>query len=403
MMSNVYPQWDIPTIIFYVILAYIGVYCIKKGQYVSYPHFHRVNSKVVVNSYYVLWWLIWTLAATFRLINANGVGGTDAWTYINYFQIANNTSFSNTDDIILKYALHYEPLWKYYTEFIRLFTDNYKVFLFITYGFIVYSYQKFIKGFEFEKVYAAPFICLFFVYLRGFNTLRTNVAAAFILLMTLALKDEKYKKAIILGICSVGMQVSSALYCLFIPFYWFYKKGVLNKYKVFLLLIVSIVIGKVTQKLLTGNLGLLMGHSYASYASHNIGKSFMDNFWKVAFTQILIGIMLFLFDKKIKKRIAVGNNISKSLLFLRTVCIFDVVTIPITFVLDIWRGYEYFYVARLMMWSVITDIVLRKQLSGTRKLIIALEFVIFTAWLIFRIYSTYKGSGYVPYVISIFD
>ena len=311
--------------------------------------------------------------------------------------------YGKADDIILRIALHYEPLWKNYTGFIRLFTDSYKFFFFITYGFVLWAYQKFIKGFEFEKIYAAPFICLFFVYLRGFNTLRTNVAAAFILLMALALKDEKYIKAIILGLCSVGIQVSSALYCLFIPFYWFYKKGVLNKYKVFLLLIVSTVIGKIAQALLTGNLGLLMGHSYAAYATHNIGKSFMDNFWKIAFTQILIGIMLFIFDKKIKKRIAIGNNISKSLLFLRMVCIFDVITIPITFVLDIWRGYEYFYVARLMMWSVITDIVLRKQISGMRKLIIAFEITIFTAWLIFRIYNTYESSGYVPYVFSIFD
>ena len=401
MQYKIYPHWDMLSIILYVLMGYLGAFAIKKGSKKPYTVVKRNARTISINSLYVIWWFLWSFVAAFRLINSNGIGGTDAWTYINYFKICNGGS-SNIADTILYYAEHYEVLWKLFNKFVRIFTDNYHVLFAIVYGFIVWTYQKTINSFSYDRIYAAPFICLFFLYLRGFNTLRTELSGAFILLMVIALKKENYKKAIILGIVSVGIQISSALYCLFIPFHYLFKKGRLKTSTVVILLILAIVVGRGAQVVLTGSIGKSLGHMYFSYAAHNLGKSFLDNYWKIAFGQILIGVLILLFDKKLKSKVSPEMGIADSVQFVREVCLFDVITIPVTFILDIWRGYEYLYIMRLLMWSYVTYVFLKGKSSSFRHIVAVIEVLVFTAWLVFRINHTWESSGYLPYVVSIF-
>lgn len=412
MYSSVYPHWDIVSVIFYIILAYVGAICLKQAKKQEVAVILTGSKKAQKGkfrltrseAYYLLWWFTWVFFAAFRLINSHGIGGTDAWTYINYFINANGV-VNREASVVYKFAEHYEIFWRLFTRFVRLFTDNYRIYLIILYGFIVWGYQKFIKSFPIDKVYAAPFITLFFVYLRGFNTIRTNVAAIFILLMIVFLKKDNLKYAVLMGVLAIGTQISSALYCLLIPFYWLYKKNRLKPYLVIILVIASTLVGRFAQSMLTGPLGQMLGHSYSSYAVHNINASFLDNFWKIAFGQLLLAGLLLVFDKKLKARITENSfysEVGQSIRILRLVCIFDIITIPITFILDIWRGYEILYIVRLMMWSEILYVFLRNKDRTFKYCVLAFTWVAYTAWLVFRIANTWESSGYMPYILNLF-
>ncbi len=402
MQPGIVPHWDLFSIVFYVFLALLGAFAVKYSERKPYVFFRQHRGSISVNKGYCLWWFVWTMVAAFRLINRNGIGGTDAYGYKNFFWICNGASFDDSA-LILQFSEHYELLWKLLNRFVRLFTGNYRVFFVLVYGFITWSFQKVIKSFSYERIYVAPFICLFFVYLRGFNTLRTETAIAFILLMVLALKKNNYIKAIIFGLLSIGFQISSALYVLLIPFHFLYKKKQIKIGTVILMIVLASAVGKIGQIMLTGHLGQVLGHSYSSYASKNIGHSFLENYWKIAFGQILIGGLIVLFDKKLKEKTPSVGSVAASIQFVREVCLFDVITIPVTFVLNIWRGYEYLYIMRLMMWSYATSAFLKGKEAYFKCAVCAMEVVVFTAWLVFRINHTWESSGYLPYVLSIFE
>lgn len=402
MQTNLSPSWDLLSVMLYVFLGYVGACAIKKSKRKSYVLFRRRGNRIYADLPYLLWWCSWTFVAAFRLVNKNGLGGTDAYAYVNFFKICNGSAFEDSA-LVLQYAEHYEILYKLLNKVIRLFTGNHQVLFLLVYGFIVWTYQKVIRCFSYENIYAAPFIALFFVYLRSFNTLRTELSAAFILLMTLSLYKDKYRSAILLGIMAIGIQITSALYCLLIPFHYWCRKGKLNTYKVIIMVALSSLTGKAAQILMTGSIGRALGHQYFSYAGHNIGHSFFENFWKIAFGQLLIGLLILAFDRKLKRKMSENGEFAASLQFVREVCLFDVITIPITFILDIWRGYEYLYIMRLLMWSYVTCVFLKGKKSDVRHVVCAVEVVMFTAWLVFRIVKTWEQSGYMPYMLSVFQ
>ena len=402
MKSDIMPHWDNLSVLFYLLLAYIGSFCLVRGVRKSTALPIDISAKhggtVKFNLYFLSWLIVWSLVSSLRLINGNSLGGTDAWSYIHYFEGCNNGQLS---EIIVQYSAHYEILWKYVTKAIRLLSGNYKFYLLIYHAFLILSYQYFVKAFPIDQYFFAPFILVFFVFLRGFNTFRTNASAALILLMIVCLYRGKTIKACILGICAVGFQISSAMYCLMIPFYILNKKKKLKPWLVCLFLVGFIVIGKIAQTLLVGPLGKMLGHSYASYASRNIGHSFFENYWKISFGQLLLAVVLFLYDKKIRKRIRVGDNTGKSLQVIRIACIYDILTIPICFIISNWRGYENLYLARLIMWSELIYLWLKKTSPVVKKIIEIILVIGFSMWLVFRIEATWEGSGYLPYVLDI--
>lgn len=56
--------------------------------------------------------------------------------------------------------------------------------------------------------------------------------------------------------------------------------------------------------------------------------------------------------------------------------------IPVCYILGIWRGYEYFYIPRLIMWGVLMKGVL-SHFNSTSKIIVRILFlVLFIAWMI---------------------
>lgn len=158
---------------------------------------------------------------------------------------------------------------------------------------------------------------------------------------------------------------------------------------------------KVVQSVLMKMTGLR--GAYSSYASKSLNTSFFDDGWKIAFGQLLLLALMIVFRKSIKRVVVNFSAINKSRYqFVYKLCFYDFLMIPVCYILGIWRGYEYFYIPRLIMWGVLMKGVL-SHFNSTSKIIVRILFlVLFIAWMIFRVFNTYESSALMPYVLDIF-
>ena len=164
---NILPIWDISSIIFYIILGLIAVVCLYNFQ----KRKCFLSHKWLLKDKYLSWWLlIWVTVAVLRYVKSP-IGGMDASNYATYFEICRN-------DIIPPYFEHFagDILFKYFNQTIRLFTSEYHIYFFITYGIICYVMIEFCKRFCPSKISYIPFFLLFYWYLLSFNTLRSHLA-----------------------------------------------------------------------------------------------------------------------------------------------------------------------------------------------------------------------------------
>ena len=126
----------------------------------------------------------------------------------------------------------------------------------------------------------------------------------------------------------------------------------------------------------------------------------MDNAWKIAFEQMALGAMMLIKIKKLRCRWATFDEIDKKkieIIFL--ICVFDFMLIPVNYIMGIWRGYEFFYAPRLVMWGEIITVLSSKKESLLSKM---LFLSIFIAWMVFRVEHTYEDSCLMPYIFEPF-
>ena len=385
-------KWSLLSVVFYVFLAYVGAFSIHKIK------IHEINTCYKKNKHIwcTLWMVIWVFFSTFRLINEKGVGGSDAYYYLTFFENCFDSSIINIHPFV-----HYGKMWLFMCRAIRIFTGNYHFFLLLYNVFLVYTYQLFIMEFLPDRFNVGPLILVFFIYLRGFNTFRTNVAVAMILLAIVSYKKGKGGLTCLFVVVSISIQVASALYGLFFIFYHVYENKKLSIYKCLQFLILSIVIAPIARTFFIRYLGDYLGHAYSAYAKKMVGVSFFNNFWKIVIGQLILGFILWITRKQIKKLIEDKDNpYHKELKIIWRICMFDLFIIPFVFVLNIWRGYEYFYIPRLLMWSQVIPIIGNK-LRIDVKINNLLSVVLFTFWLIWRINNTWEASKYLPYVLHL--
>ena len=92
----------------------------------------------------------------------------------------------------------------------------------------------------------------------------------------------------------------------------------------------------------------------------------------------------------------------KNIEFIKVICYFDLMLIPATYVLGIWRGYEYLYIFRLIMWGYIIDIICSKLTEKSRMLVKTIVLMAFVGWMVFRLYNTFEQSSLMPYIFEPF-
>lgn len=352
------------------------------------------------NKNYICWLLFWTFIATFRCIEG-GAGGNDAGAYYLYFL----NSFDIHGYELTALELYDSNLgFRWYNRILRLISDNQMYFLFVTHGIMLAFVIKFLDYFRFRKMSIVPFFLVVFWYIRGFCTIRSNLAIAILLLSLIFLVDKRYKQSIVLAIISFLFHKMMIVYALFIPFYWYSQhKKITFKQIIIAILLLSLSTTLLTTYIFGGNFfGSDFSEHYSNYSDASMEVGFFGNFWKIAFEQIILGVMLLLFQK----RIIIAASKMSSLEFRKFqviwyACLFDCLLIPICSAFGIWRGYEIFYIPRLVMWAILLK-VLEPRSVKLQVLYTILCIGLFYGWFLQRTSaeSFWKDTTLMPYVFN---
>ena len=143
--------------------------------------------------------------------------------------------------------------------------------------------------------------------------------------------------------------------------------------------------------------------AYAYYATANMNISFFDNGWKIAFGQLLLLVLFLIFQSDISKTVANYTELNrKRYQYIYLMCIYDFLMIPVNHILGIWRGYEYFYLPRMILWGIVLRTIFYHFKPGSRGTLRIISLILFISWMIFRVYSTYEDSLLMPYVFEVF-
>ena len=386
-MAIYWSTWSMFLYVFMGIISMRSINGIKKIEY-------RTRQKVKLSNYYfVVWFVIWIFVTVFRKVDYN-IGGSDAIEYVHYFQDCLN------NDLNTLYANHLDKGFQLLTKAIRLFTADYHVYFFILYGVIIAAYAVFINELTPTNIYYEPMVLVFFVYLRGYTSLRTNLSVAFFMLSVLYLYEKKYIKMTVYGILCLGMHIATFLYVPFFVFYFLYKKKKLKAWQWGGLYGIVLVGSKLAQKIVMGATGLRGAYSY--YASKSLNSSFLDGGWKIAFEQLLLMALLILFRKSIKKCTDGYSELDqRRYQFVYLLCAYDFLMIPVNYILGIWRGYEYLYIPRLIMWGILMQAVSKHLDKKSKKIFRYTMLVAFMIWMIFRVNRTYEDSALMPYLLDL--
>ena len=390
------PHWTLGTTLLYTFMGIIGVWAIYKSS------LNNSQRPLLKNKYYLIWFFIWTLIAAFRMIDGNA-GGTDAIAYYSYFKMC----FDIRGWELSPLGLYDSNLgFRWYNRILRLFSDNQFYYLFLTHGIMLACVIKFVDCFKFKKMTYVPFFLIVFWYVRGFCTIRSNLASAILLISLVYLVQNKYKQSIIVAILAVLFHKMMVLYALFIPFYWYaQKKTIKLKYIIVIIIGISMLTTAMLTFVFSGNLlGDEFTDHYSEYSENAMETGFLGNFWKIAFEQIVLGVLMLLLNKQaLRYKEDLKNSISKNKFdVIWYACLFDLILIPICSTFGVWRGYEVFYVPRLVMWSLLLGIVSPKDKKWYIIYLIVTCFI-FYGWFWQRLSakSFWYETNLMPYLLNI--
>lgn len=375
-----------------LIYIFMGMVSMCTVKYVKHREYRMQRPIKLWNIAYLSWFIIWMFVTVFRRVDYN-IGGSDAIAYVQYFQ---DCLIKNLNTL---YANHLDKGFQLLTKCVRIFTSNYHIYFALIYAIIIIAYVFFINELALTNICYESMILVFFIFLRGFSTIRTNLSVAFLLLAIVYLyKNDKEKMIFSLILC-LNMHIASFLFIPFWGFYFLYKKKKL-RLKQWIILYGMVLCGsKIAQQILIK--ATFLRGAYSSYAAKSLESSFWIKGWKIAFGQLTLMVLLVIFRKSIKMSVEKYSVVDKAryqMIYL--LCVYDFLMIPVNFILGVWRGPEYFYIPRLIMWGVLIKAISRK-LSDKSKIIFRLCMLfVFIMWMIFRIQRTYESSCLMPYLFD---
>lgn len=112
--------------------------------------------------------------------------------------------------------------------------------------------------------------------------------------------------------------------------------------------------------------------------------------------------MLFLFRKKIMTAASKMSPLEfKKFQVIWYACLFDCLLIPVCSAFGIWRGYEIFYIPRLVMWAILLK-VLEPRSVKLQTIYFILCVGLFYGWFLQRTSaeSFWKETSLMPYVFN---
>lgn len=347
---------------------------------------------------YIVWLIIWVVFAVGRYVGPR-IGGTDAPNYIRFFDVCLEPSYMG-----FEWGNHIDLLYALLNKAIRYLTDDYHILFLVIYAILVISYILVVNKLGLSTVSYVPLIFLVFIFIRGFSSIRSNLAAALILFSVVFFFEKRYRTCVVLAISSVFVHKMAFLYLLYLPVMWWFRNKKMSIVNCAVLLVAMGVIGLVCQFILTtSNIDFFESGSYSYYAGTSLGVSFFDNYWKIAFPQLLLFVAIAIFNTPIQKFLQSLEGEAKDKgLFVYKMSLFDISTIPATFILGIWRGYEFLCIFRLLMWGIVIEAICSglgpRQKAGVRLI----AGVLFIAWMVFRQYNTFEDTSLMPYIFAPF-
>ena len=387
-------MWDIKSVILYLVMASIGYFCISEERR-SIQNGVRRRLKV---SYAILFF-VWLFLAVYRYVGYESgiiIGGNDAPTYIDYFQ----TCLAGKGNNI--YFVRTEPLFQIMTKAVRTITSNYHVYFALIYGLIIFSYLRFIDEFALLQRNKTPLFMLVFPFIQSFCAIRTHITIALILLAIVALKNRRNILMWGLLIASVFIQRASLIYAIFPIFYFYYKKNKMTMKKATAFIIIGCAVGYIGKKVIIGgSIGYLTGGVYANYASASSSAGYLFDYIKLIVEQVIIDGYMILSYKKVNGQLQEMEELEKEKLrMLQMMCYFDLMLIPICYILGIWRGASYFFLPRLLILGYIITDFSRKISKNSQKAYYMIVKVAMPIWLVLRLFTVYDVSGLMPYYLD---
>jgi hypothetical protein len=203
----------------------------------------------------------------------------------------------------------------------------------------------------------------------------------------------------LIGFSALLIHKSAIIYAAGIPFCHFFSHYKLNvKIAALSIYATSVFITYLRDFFLKSFSNEDFKSAFHSYAANSVGTSFWDEGWKIAFEQILLAVLMLVLNKRIGRfHSEIDENRLKIIWLL---CIYDFMMIPVNFVMGSWRGYEFFYLARLVMWGECLYQIFRTMSQRTRDLCKIIAFVCFVMWMWFRIDAVWFRAQLSPYIFE---
>lgn len=388
MSSQVYWHW--PTFIMFICMGLLLVWAYNLERSKA----NTIGRKMrVFGASYLFVYFVFIIIGVFRLIDSYH-GGTDTPGYIYKFLNIFNPIYAEGTDFVFKLI----------NMAVRYFTSDYHIYLFVIYFIMLYSFVKFLNSYSLSWSSSVPLFLISYLYYVGFSSMRSNLAFCLLLIALAFYVRNQYKLAIVLTTCSCLTHISLIMYAPVLLFCYTLKNFDIKLWHIAVAIIIAYGIGLFLQhSFIAGTFAFLddVGSgAYASYATKSLYRNSIIGFIVVNFPSIIMGITLMLFIEKIKnliKQLAEYEAfIVKTLLMI---CIYDVLMVPITYSLGVYRGYMYLMVPRLLMWGIIFIVISRFFLIP-KKLVNIVGFVVFLVWIYTRFEAMYESSQLMPYMIN---
>lgn len=375
-----HPYFDINTIYLYLIVGFICIFSVKYAKDGEYNETKERRG---------LWLMFITLIAfaVFRKV-AYRIGGVDA--------LGIENRFVNLDSIGLGRFTHTDVLFGKYLVALHYISNSVIFYRAVSYGIIVYGYVYYIKNICPRDISPLPFIAILIPYMRSLNTMRSSVAIAFILFGLVTYYNRKYIWSVSWFILACFMHRVSIVFLPLIPFLFIYDYyfSDLTKTRYFVILSVSIfisfLIGETIQNYVVDT-QLFRGDETSDYyyLTMNRGQRAIERV-SMYLPHLLLYCALFLKYNDIPK-----TNVTK---FLIAIFSFDIIMLPISLILGMWRFFEFLFLPDLILWGVLIPLFYKDEEPIYNLAVGCCVLFAFSSFMVIRLLHDYQAAGLMPYL-----
>lgn len=337
---------------------------------------------------YIVWFLLWTVLASFRYITRDGIGGADSMNYIRFFEACSGK------DIWTKTDKHMEELFQFITKLIRSYTDNFRIYYLLLYGFVVWSYILFINEFYSRKYSCIPLLLSAIVFTKSYNTFRTSLAASFILTGIVLLYRKKRIGSVIVITASFFIHRTAIAYVLFLPFYYLMKNRKLKvRYGMFLAVCALGLIQAVKMWLLTKGGWLLDLFDTGLLRSYLIDPPYSR---AALLMQMSCFVVLGAIHRTLYQDLQRACDGKLHMLYM--LVFYDFIMTPVYTSCGIWRAPEYFYLPRLLMWGYNIHVIKRNFVIESKVFVTVLFAAVFVGLFLYNM--SISKDLIMPYIFA---